>query len=864
EYPAKIHVRSKLHYFPLIKDRLNEARRSLFHTTCFGPWLDITYMENDDGMIYYVIQKQCCADDDSFDLPLIYNVNGRNLHFGRWNDVKIIDVLALIEDEEKFSKVSDEDAIRLCLLLSLEVIFIGLELVSVVDDVLLRMVNNLDAWNTFPWESLCESDRWWTKVPQLIPRVVAWTRKAEFFKLEYFGDLFHKAPIELAPTKAEFQSNRYTPSYDFFMCQPIYEDFSSDLAVLNDFATYHKMKMRKAIVRIFLSHGLEEWSSRSIVGRCKFPWCNDISVDRSFWHGLCRLDDNCKGWLVDEVFIPINEPKRHCVFEEKIPVVLKETDVIEKKNIDPAKLANNLVTFESCYCRVAHTLVTYHDCYLILLSSFRSDELRFEVFFGGCFFIYLLDYVGEHILYLRLPMSKRLSYKEMNDLLLDKTKDDIWKWFYCKHKCSLKEASTSKDNVLLDNFEDVANRKGKVLLDDFEDVANGKEFDFTILASYKSDEMVIEVFFRSCFFFCPLDYPDDIWKWFYCKPKCKLEKGLTLVENDRECKKILELVNFHGYLDVYVGHNPQVILLDWYFKNLEVICESDEEVTSKYRSHEKARKDSSTMSLEELIVWEQEETQSPSYIRSTHVWKKTSAFTSKGKVVLDDFEDVVNGKGKVVLDDFADVGNGKDEFDLQLSAHLCLSNSSNTSLLQTQEMYVDERATRIISGPIGIFQMDRIHKLNNFNDAPTQEYIRKLIDDVSEDDDFKRRPWITTLEFINDNEEIEGGCFGDIKSYPTKGKLEKVVVILTSCKLNVIGDMNVTLKDPSGTMAGTIHYEVLLNDTYAKAIKVGSALILYNVSVFCPKPSIYYLNITIKNLVNIFQKDANGASGSNI
>nr|GEX89265.1 pheophorbide A oxygenase, chloroplastic [Tanacetum cinerariifolium] len=64
--------------------------------------------------------------------------------------VKIIDVLALLEDEEKFSKVSDEDAIRFCLLLSLEVIFMGRELVSVVDDVFLRMVNNLDAWNSFP------------------------------------------------------------------------------------------------------------------------------------------------------------------------------------------------------------------------------------------------------------------------------------------------------------------------------------------------------------------------------------------------------------------------------------------------------------------------------------------------------------------------------------------------------------------------------------------------------------------------------------------------------------------------------------------------------------------------------------------
>ncbi|GKE37441.1 transposase, MuDR, MULE transposase domain protein, partial [Tanacetum coccineum] len=122
-------------------------------------------------------------------------------------------------------------------------------------------------------------------------------------------------------------------------------------------------------------------------------------------------------------------------------------------------------------------------------------------------------------------------------------------------------------------------------------------------------------------------------------------------------------------------------------------------------------------------------------------------------------------------------------------------------------------------------------------------------------DDFKRRSWITALEFINDNGEIEGGCFVDIKSYLKKGKLEKVVAITTSCTPNVLGDINVTLKDPSGTMFGTIHYKVLLYDGYDKAIKVGSALILHNVSVFCDKSSNYYLNITTKNLVKIFQKD---------
>ncbi|GKF79691.1 copia protein, partial [Tanacetum coccineum] len=85
------------------------------------------------------------------------------------------------------------------------------------------------------------------------------------------------------------------------------------------------------------------------------------------------------------------------------------------------------------------------------------------------------------------------------------------------------------------------------------------------------------------------------------------------------------------------------------------------------------------------------------------------------------------------------------------------------------------------------------------------------------------------LEFMNDREEIGGGCFGDIESYLKNGKLETVVAIITSCKPNVLGDMNVTLKDPSGTTSSTIHYKVLSSENgYAKDIKVGSALILHN------------------------------------
>nr|GEX35819.1 hypothetical protein [Tanacetum cinerariifolium] len=226
-------------------------------------------------------------------------------------------------------------------------------------------------------------------------------------------------------------------------------------------------------------------------------------------------------------------------------------------------------------------------------SSHRSDELWFDVYFDGRFFMCPLKYEDETILDLMLPMSKRLSFKEMNDLLLDKTKEDIWKWFYCKPKCILEE-----------------------------------------------DE--------------------------------------------------------------------------YYFKNLDVVFESNKEATSIYRGHEKEKNDASTMSFKEIVAWEKEE-------------------------------------------------------------------------------------------------------------------LKRNFDDVSEDDDFQSSPWVKALEFMNDCEEIGGGCFGDIESYLKKGKLEIVVAIINSCSKNVLGDMNVTLKDPSGTMFGTIHYKVLSSkDGYAKDIKVEYALILRN------------------------------------
>ncbi|GKB73220.1 phospholipase-like, aminotransferase-like mobile domain protein [Tanacetum coccineum] len=284
------------------------------------------------------VHLKCCSDDDSFDLPLIYHVNGYSLHFRRRKfclvngfkfgsfsfceyrngdipfrnrlflekigyDVKIIDILALLEDEEKFSKVNDEDAIRVCLLLSLEVIFMGKELVLVVDDVFLRMVNNLDAWNSFPWgehiwrqlydsirnvsskhklehlaglrknpnhvlsysltgflfcfqESSCVSDRWSTKVPEIILRALSWRRKAEFNN----------------PTKAKLQSKWYTPSNDYFMW---YAPRSPPVSIGGLYGEYLN---KRSAARVAKKKSSEE-----------------------FHHGLCGREKHREAALIDRV-----------------------------------------------------------------------------------------------------------------------------------------------------------------------------------------------------------------------------------------------------------------------------------------------------------------------------------------------------------------------------------------------------------------------------------------------------------------------------------------------------------------------------------------------------------------------------------
>ncbi|GJY56654.1 transposase, MuDR, MULE transposase domain protein, partial [Tanacetum coccineum] len=137
----------------------------------------------------------------------------------------------------------------------------------------------------------------------------------------------------------------------------------------------------------------------------------------------------------------------------------------------------------------------------------------------------------------------------------------------------------------------------------------------------------------------------------------------------------------------------------------------------------------------------------------------------------------------------------------------------------------------------------------------TQEYMQKVVEDVDEDDDFNSGAWVNATNYVNAFGGNVTGCLRDIDNFLKKEKLEQVVAIVKSCSPNMLGDLNVTLKDLSGTIPEIIHYKILDVGSYGNDITVGAAMILANVSVFTPKPSHHYLNITMRNVIEVFRKD---------
>ncbi|GKE21585.1 hypothetical protein Tco_1433097, partial [Tanacetum coccineum] len=211
------------------------------------------------------------------------------------------------------------------------------------------------------------------------------------------------------------------------------------------------------------------------------------------------------------------------------------------------------------------------------------------------------------------------------------------------------------------------------------------------------------------------------------------------------------------------------------------------------------------------------------------------------------------------VDTYAECEDGLDIYDSDLRLTPVVRPNTQVNICVVKPI-------RIIPGPAGIVQTTKLRKLVDTQEGEgesvmsTQEYIRKVIEDVGEDDDFTCASWLSAIDYVNVDGGIVIGCFGDVKKCLKNGKLEKVFAVIKSCTPNALGDLTVTLKDLSSTISSTIHYKVLIEERFTKGITVGATLILHNVSVFSPKQSTHhYLNITKKNMVKVFYKDGGSA-----
>nr|GEX98038.1 hypothetical protein [Tanacetum cinerariifolium] len=128
----------------------------------------------------------------------------------------------------------------------------------------------------------------------------------------------------------------------------------------------------------------------------------------------------------------------------------------------------------------------------------------------------------------------------------------------------------------------------------------------------------------------------------------------------------------------------------------------------------------------------------------------------------------------------------------------------------------------------------------------TQEYMKKVAEDVGEDEDFKSGLLVSATDYVNAN----GGTH-TCSNIPLAQNPVKIIPgptgLVQAAKLLKERDILHGLDGADG---------------YGKDITVGAALILANVSFFPPKPSMHYLNITKRNVVKVFGKDTVPESGS--
>ncbi|GJZ32438.1 phospholipase-like protein, partial [Tanacetum coccineum] len=271
-YDCRVTIRSKLKMIPKIKERISSSKKRLdiFKNTVFGKWLDLDDTNYDNHLLNYVLHHQRPGLSKSVDSDILFDIAGHTLLLGRAEfclvtgftcgkvvfpkyldggippfvrrlfsnklkkleknkdgelvqdkaekgeaaqpSVTIKDLGELVQKDAKWKKLSADDFVRVCLLYMSELIFRGPEDKKVVPTFMLRLVDDLAAWNDFPW-----GEYYWEEFHNKVVNLIDIRRKNHIECKKYNPDKLPTYTIhEFAwAFKAKMGHKWYRRSYDY-------------------------------------------------------------------------------------------------------------------------------------------------------------------------------------------------------------------------------------------------------------------------------------------------------------------------------------------------------------------------------------------------------------------------------------------------------------------------------------------------------------------------------------------------------------------------------------------------------------------------------------------------------------------------
>lgn len=258
---AKVTVRSRLDYLTTIRGLLNTNRATLFRTTVFGPWLDIPPFSADTHLLNYFYQNQVSVEESDDCPSLSFKIGDNVFEFGReefcmitgfvfgpvaseetdigrnvrgllhspfydrlfpqnpprrTKKIKGEQLCAMLKPGPEWDALSDDDAVRVCLLVIATCVFIGREGRFYIPDHLLSMVEDFSIWNSYPWGEYMWAHLYKRTVNVVQKHIAAEGKKAAASKGKAKNDDEAEAHDESEANKAEKKSQKKEQTYNLY------------------------------------------------------------------------------------------------------------------------------------------------------------------------------------------------------------------------------------------------------------------------------------------------------------------------------------------------------------------------------------------------------------------------------------------------------------------------------------------------------------------------------------------------------------------------------------------------------------------------------------------------------------------------